>query len=286
MLQRDKERFFDCLKRTDTLPLGAGALAGTSFPIDREYVAKLLKFSRITENSVDTVSDRDYLIEFLASSSLLMLHLSRLSEELVLWSSREFSFIELSEEFCGGSSIMPQKKNPDIAELIRGKTGRVYGNLFSLLTTMKGLPLSYNKDMQEDKEPLFDSVDTVKNSLNIYARVLSTMTINKERMKEVIEGDFSLATDLADYLVKKGVSFRQAYGIVKKIVRYCQAKKKNFPELSLEEFQRFSLKFKRDLFPLLKVENSVKRRTSFGGTALKRVAEEIRRAKRRWQAFP
>lgn len=286
MLQRDKERFSDCLKRTDALPLGAGALAGTSFPIDRDYLAKLLKFSRVTENSVDTVSDRDFLVEFLSASSLLMLHLSRLSEELVLWSSREFSFLKLGEEFCGGSSIMPQKKNPDIAELIRGKTGRVYGNLFSLLTVMKGLPLSYNKDMQEDKEPLFDTVDTVKNSLNVYTRLFSTITIDKKKMREAIKDDFSLATDLADYLVKKGIPFRQAHGIVKKVVTYCQAKKKNFSQLSLGEFRKFSKAFKKDLLPLLKVESSLKGRTSFGGTARKQVSAQIRRAKQKWLPFP
>ncbi len=286
MLQRDKERFSDCLKRTDALPLGAGALAGTSFPIDREYVAKLLKFSRVTENSVDTVSDRDFVIEFLAASSLLMLHLSRLSEELVLWSSREFSLVELNEEFCGGSSIMPQKKNPDIAELVRGKTGRVYGSLFSLLTTMKGLPLSYNKDMQEDKEPLFDTLDTVKGSLDIYARMLSSMNINKKKMKEASKDDFSLATDIADYLVRKGIPFRQAYGIAKKIVRYCQAKKKNLSGLSLQELGKFSKAFKKDVLPLLKTEHSVRGRTSFGGTSPKRVAAEIRRAKEKCLPFP
>ena len=218
---RDKGRMKDLFKRMDVLPLGSAALAGTSFPIDREYVAKKLNFSMISENSLDAVSDRDFILEFLSASAILMMHLSRLSEEIILWSSKEFDFIELDDSFCTGSSIMPQKKNPDAAELIRGKTGRVYGNLINLLTVMKALPLAYNHDMQEDKEPLFDTVSTLENSLFLMSKMIETMRINKEKMEKSTKGDFSTATELADYLVKKGLSFREAHKLIGKIVLYC-----------------------------------------------------------------
>ncbi|MEA3485260.1 MAG: argininosuccinate lyase, partial [Candidatus Aerophobetes bacterium] len=231
MLERDKGRLKDCYKRVNVMPLGAGALAGTSFPIDRNYVAKLLNFPEITENSLDTVSDRDYIVELLSCLSILMMHLSRLSEDVVLWCSPAFSFIEIADAFTTGSSIMPQKKNPDVAELIRGKTGRVYGSLISILTTMKGLPLSYNRDMQEDKLPLFQSLKTVKASLKIYARMLNTIKINREKMKKEAEKGFFAATDLANYLVKKGVPFREAHEIIGKIVKYCEQKNKSFHDL-------------------------------------------------------
>lgn len=221
MLKRDKARMEDCLKRTNVLPLGAGALAGTTFPIDREYVAELLDFAEVTRNSLDSVSDRDFAMEFCAASSILMVHLSRFSEELILWSTSEFKFVELSDSFCTGSSIMPQKKNPDVPELVRGKTGRVNGNLVALLTLMKSLPLAYNKDMQEDKEPLFDTIDTVKGCLKVFADMVREMKINPERMEVAAAAGFSTATDVADYLVRKGIPFRDAHEIVGKTVRYC-----------------------------------------------------------------
>ena len=235
MLERDKERFRDCYGRVNVMPLGAGALAGTSLPIDREYVAKLLNFPKISENSLDTVSDRDYIMEFLSDVSLLMMHLSRLSEDIILWSSPLFSFIEISDTFATGSSIMPQKKNPDVAELIRGKTGRVYGSLISLLTSMKALPLSYNRDMQEDKPPLLESIEIVKTSLKLYPRMLDRIKINKENMRKAAEKGFFAATDLTDYLVEKGVSFRKAHQIIGTIVKKCLKEGKSLKELRLED---------------------------------------------------
>ncbi|QWV93706.1 argininosuccinate lyase [Geomonas oryzisoli] len=279
MLKRDKGRMEDCLKRTNVLPLGAGALAGTTFPIDREYVAELLDFPEVTRNSLDSVSDRDFAIEFCGASSILMMHLSRFAEELILWSTSEFKFVDLSDSFCTGSSIMPQKKNPDVPELVRGKTGRVYGNLMSLLTLMKSLPLAYNKDMQEDKEPLFDTIDTVKGSLKIFADMVREMKVNEARMKVAAGAGFSTATDVADYLVRKGIPFRDAHEIVGKAVRYCIENEMDIPELSLAEWQIFSNRIEDDIFGSITLEASVNARRATGGTALERVKAEIERAK-------
>jgi len=249
------------------MPLGACALAGTSLPIDRKYVARLLGFSSVSENSIDTVSDRDFAIETLGHLVLIMVHLSRLSEELILWSSSEFNFIEIDESFCTGSSIMPQKKNPDIPELIRGKAGRVFGDLATLTMTMKGLPLSYNRDMQEDKEPVFDAVDTVKECLKIYISLLKNIKVNKDKMYLAANDGFSVATDLTDYLVKKGVPFRQAYSIVAQIVMHCIKNGKRIDELSLNEFRSFCVKFKADVYKNLNVKFSIESKKSVGGTA-------------------
>jgi argininosuccinate lyase len=279
MFKRDKGRMKDCLKRVNVLPLGAGALAGTTFPLDREYVAKLLDFPEVTRNSLDSVSDRDFALEFLASASILMMHLSRFSEELIIWSTSEFRFIELSDAFCTGSSIMPQKKNPDVPELVRGKTGRVYGNLMALLTVMKALPLAYNKDMQEDKEPLFDTIDTVKRSLRIFADMIREMRINSEKMRAAAGGGYSTATDVADYLVRKGMPFRDAHETVGKAVLSCVEMKKDLPELTLEEWRGFSEKIDVDIFTAITLEASINARNSTGGTALERVKEEIARTK-------
>jgi argininosuccinate lyase len=279
MLKRDKARMEDCLKRTNVMPLGAGALAGTTFPIDREYVAELLDFPEVTRNSLDSVSDRDFALEFCAASSILMMHLSRFSEELILWSTSEFKFVDLSDSFCTGSSIMPQKKNPDVPELVRGKTGRVYGNLMSLLTVMKSLPLAYNKDMQEDKEPLFDTIDTVKGCLKVFADMVREMRVNPVRMKSAAASGFSTATDVADYLVRKGIPFRDAHEIVGKAVRYCIENEMDIPELSLAEWQLFSGRIDDDIFASITLEASVNARKATGGTALERVRAEIARAK-------
>ncbi|TSK04425.1 MAG: argininosuccinate lyase [Geobacter sp.] len=279
MLKRDKGRMEDCLKRTNVLPLGAGALAGTTFPIDREHVAELLEFPEVSRNSLDSVSDRDFALEFCAAASILMMHLSRFAEELILWSTSEFKFVDLSDSFCTGSSIMPQKKNPDVPELVRGKTGRVYGNLMSLLTLMKSLPLAYNKDMQEDKEPLFDTIDTVKGSLKIFADMVREMKVNAERMKVAAAAGFSTATDVADYLVRKGIPFRDAHEIVGKAVRYCIENEMDIPELSLAEWQIFSGRIEDDIFDAITLEASVNARKATGGTALERVKAEIARAK-------
>jgi argininosuccinate lyase len=267
MLERDWQRFRDCRRRADSSPLGAGALAGTSFPIDRAYTASQLGFSSCYRNSIDAVSDRDFVLEFLAAAAILMQHLSRFCEELILWSSQEFAFIELDDAFATGSSIMPQKKNPDVPELIRGKTGRVYGNLIALLTTMKGLPLAYNKDLQEDKEPLFDTVDTIKNCLTIFAPLLASMEVKEENMARAAAGGFANATDAADYLAKKGLPFREAHRIVGNIVRYCLEEGKGLAELRLEEFRRFSLAFGPDIIEAIQTKNVVAARTSYGGTA-------------------
>jgi argininosuccinate lyase len=267
MLERDWQRFRDCRRRADSSPLGAGALAGTSFPIDRAYTASQLGFSSCYRNSIDAVSDRDFVLEFLAAAAILMQHLSRFCEELILWSSQEFAFIELDDAFATGSSIMPQKKNPDVPELIRGKTGRVYGNLIALLTTMKGLPLAYNKDLQEDKEPLFDTVDTIKDCLTIFAPLLATMEVKEENMAQAAAGGFANATDAADYLAKKGLPFREAHRIVGNIVRYCLEEGKGLAELRLEEFRRFSLAFGPDIIEAIQTKNVVAARTSYGGTA-------------------
>ncbi len=279
MFTRDKGRMADCLKRLNALPLGAGALAGTTFPIDREYVAELLDFPEVTRNSLDSVSDRDFALEFISASSILMMHLSRFSEELIIWSSSEFSFIDLSDSFCTGSSIMPQKKNPDVPELVRGKTGRVYGNLMALLTVMKSLPLAYNKDMQEDKEPLFDTIDTVKGSLKIFADMVREMKVKADTMRDAAARGFSTATDVADYLVRKGLPFRDAHEVVGKAVRYCVENRKDLPELSLETWKGFSDRIEADIFDAITLEASVSARRATGGTAPERVRAEIERVR-------
>jgi len=277
---RDKERLIDLYKRMNVLPLGSAALAGTSFPIDRVYVAKLLGFNSISENSLDAVSDRDHVLEFLADSAILMMHMSRLSEEIVLWSSKEFNFIELDDSFCTGSSIMPQKKNPDAAELIRGKTGRVYGNMINLFSVMKALPLAYNHDMQEDKEPLFDSVETLEKSLFLMSQMIKTISINKNNMIAGLEGDFSTATELADYLVWQGLSFREAHKIVGEIVLYCIKYKKSLNELSLQEFKLFHKSFNKKVIQLTNPTDAANAKKSYGGTSLKEVKESIKSAKK------
>jgi argininosuccinate lyase len=277
MLQRDNERFKDALKRINLLPLGSCAIAGTALPIDRGYVAKLLDFKGISQNSIDAVSDRDFAIEFLSSAALLIMHLSRLAEELILWSTEEFRFIELPDAFTTGSSIMPQKKNPDVAELIRGKTGRVYGNLLSLLTVMKGIPLSYNRDLQEDKLPVFDTVETVKSCLIVLNEMLPSIKVNTKRMHETAGDAYSTATDIAEYLVKKGVPFRKAHKITGKIVLYCIKEKKQLRELSINELKKFSPLIKKDIYSHIEAENSVKAKTSRGGTAPDEVRRQIRR---------
>ena len=279
MLQRDKERFEESVKRINISPLGAGALAGTTFPIDRHLTAELLEFGGIYENSLDAVSDRDFILEFLSDSSILMMHLSRLSEEFILWSSQEFKFIELDDSFATGSSIMPQKKNPDMAELIRGKTGRVYGNLMGLLTVLKGLPLAYNKDMQEDKEGMFDTVKTVTGSLKIFAGMIKTMTVNKNQMDKATKSDFSNATELADYLSDKGIPFRQAHEIVGKLVLTCVQQGCFLVDLPLDEYKKANPLFEEDIYTVLDPVTAVKRRNSAGGTGFAQVLAAIEKAK-------
>ena len=267
MLQRDFRRLLGVWDGADMMPLGAGAIAGTTFPIDRHDVAAQLNFGKVYCNSMDAVSDRDYVIEFLSFASMLMMHMSRLSEEICLWSSTEFGFIELDDAFATGSSMMPQKKNPDIAELVRGKTGRVYGHLQAMLVTAKGLPLTYNKDLQEDKEGFFDAVDTIKFSLAVYRDMILTMTVNVDKMQQAVSKDFSNATDLADYLVRKGLPFRQAHEVVGKCVAYAILNDKFLPEISLEEYKEFSELFEADLLEALKPYNCVAARKSYGGPA-------------------
>ncbi|WNS81730.1 argininosuccinate lyase [Domibacillus sp. DTU_2020_1001157_1_SI_ALB_TIR_016] len=279
MLQRDKERFTEALKRIDVSPLGAGALAGTTFPIDRERSAELLGFAGVYQNSMDAVSDRDFILEFLSASSILMMHLSRFAEEIILWSSQEFRFVEMDDTFSTGSSIMPQKKNPDMAELIRGKTGRVYGNLFSLLTILKGLPLAYNKDMQEDKEGMFDTVHTVLGSLKIFAGMVDTMMVNEDRMKDAVQNDFSNATELADYLAAKGIPFREAHEITGKLVFTCIQKGCFLLDLSMEELKEASSVIEEDIYGVLSPYEAVKRRKSLGGTGFDQVENQIQAAK-------
>ena len=280
MLRRERSRLIDCRKRVNVMPLGVGAGAGTSFPIDRHYVAKLLGFPEITRNSIDSVSDRDFIIEFISTSSSLMMHMSRISEELVLWSTKEFDFIDLGDEFTTGSSIMPQKKNPDIAELIRGKTGRVYGYLISVLALMKGLPLSYNRDMQEDKEPMFNTVNTVKSCLQIMIEMMRNIKFKPDNMNKAVTGGHTLATDLADYLARKGVPFRQAHEITGEIVRYAEEKGKEIFELSISELKRFSNKIEEELLQLLNLEGSVASRKSLGGTSKQNVLNMIKENKK------
>ena len=277
MLLRDKDRFLDARKRINVMPLGSAALAGTNFPIDRQYTAKLLKFPEISHNSMDAVADRDFAAEFCSASALLMMHLSRFSEELVIWNSSEFGFVELSDAFTTGSSIMPQKKNPDAAELIRGKSGRVFGNLVSLLTLMKGLPLAYNKDLQEDKEPLFDSADTVKVCLKIFTGMMKSTKFKSFSFKELSASGFLTATDMADYLVLKGVPFREAHEITGKTVAYCLDKGKNLDNLSLKDLRKISKRFEEDVSEHIALKNSVDRKNIYGGTAKKQVKTQISR---------
>ena len=265
MLQRDFRRLLGVWDDADIMPLGAGAIAGTTFPIDRFYVAEQLNFANVYANSMDAVSDRDYILSFLSFASALMMHMSRLSEELCLWSSTEFGFIELDDAFATGSSMMPQKKNPDISELVRGKTGRVYGELMAMLTTLKGLPLTYNKDLQEDKEGLFDAIDTVKFTLQVYRDMIATMTVKTDRMKWAVSHDFSNATDLADYLVRKGMPFRKAHAVVGQCVAYAIKEDKFLLDMTLEEYKRFSELFEPDLMQALDPEHCVNARVSYGG---------------------
>ena len=279
MFIRDLERLNDSWKRIDLLPLGAGALAGTTFPIDRKMVAEELGFQGIYSNSLDAVSDRDYIIEFLSNASLIMMHLSRLSEELIIWSSSEFQFIELDDAFCTGSSIMPQKKNPDVAELLRGKTGRVYGHLVGLLTTLKGLPLAYNKDMQEDKEGMLDTVKTLDGALRLVGPMIETMKVNRDKMAKAVKEDFSNATDYADYLVTKGIPFREAHEIVGKTVLYCIEQKKYLLDLTLEEYKQFSPLVESDIYDKLQPWQVVNARQSHGGTSKESVLTSIKEGK-------
>ena len=281
MLERDFSRFQDCGTRLNQCPLGAAALAGTTYPIDRHYSAELLGFERPTENSLDSVSDRDFAIEFAAAASVLMTHLSRFSEELVLWTSAQFKFIELPDRFCTGSSIMPQKKNPDVPKLIRGKVGRVNGHLVSLLTLMKSQPLAYNKDNQEDKEPIFDIIDTVKDCLKAYADMVPAITVNENVTREAAMRGFSTATDLADYLVRKGLPFRDAHEVVGKSVAYGVAENKDLSEMTLEELRTFSSDIEADVFDVLTLEGSVNARDHIGGTAPKQVLAAAERAENR-----
>ncbi|MBB5192374.1 argininosuccinate lyase [Silvimonas terrae] len=275
MLGRDAERFADTRRRVNRLPLGAAALAGTTFPVDRQYTAELLNFEAVCENSLDAVSDRDFAIEFSAAASLTMTHLSRLSEELILWMSPRFGFIDIADRFCTGSSIMPQKKNPDVPELVRGKTGRVNGNLVSLLTLMKGQPLAYNKDNQEDKEPLFDTVDTLSDTLRIYADMMRGITVRPDCMAAAVKQGYATATDLADYLVKKGLPFRDAHEAVALAVRYAEEKRKDLSELQLVELQSFSSLIEADIAEVLTADGSIAARDHIGGTAPNQVRLQI-----------
>ena len=276
MLERDRERMSACLERVNVLPLGSGALAGTTFPIDRAYVAKLLGFAGISKNSIDAVSDRDFLLEFLSASAILFVHLSRLAEEMILWSSEEFGFVELPDRYCTGSSMMPQKKNPDVAELVRGKTGRVFGHLHALLTIMKGLPLAYNRDLQEDKVPLFDTADTVKASLKMMRELVRGVKVKKGRMLAAARDGFMNATDLADYLAGRGVNFRAAHALAGRVVRLCLERRCRIEELSLGELKRFSPKIEKDVYRYLSAEAAVQRRRAAGGTALANVRRRLK----------
>ncbi len=281
MFGRDIERLKDSLKRIDIMPLGAAALAGTTYNIDRNYTAELLNFSSVSSNSIDTVSDRDFIIEFLSCASICIIHLSRISEEFILWSGVEFNFIELPDAFTTGSSIMPQKKNPDICELTRGKTGRIFGNLISLLTLMKGLPLSYNRDMQEDKEPLFDTVNTLSLCIKIYTNMLPKIKVNKNVMKKAASIGYLNATDLADYLALKGMPFRNAHNCVGKAVSYALKNKKELHQLTLEELQQFSLLIKKDVFEALEPKQMIEKRISEGSTSYKNVSDAIDNAEKK-----
>ena len=278
MLQRDVSRFKDCLVRTDVMPLGSGALAGVPYPIDRAFVAQQLGFGDISKNSIDAVSDRDFVVEYLAAASVAMMHLSRLGEELVLWSTEEFGYVDINESFASASSIMPQKKNPDVAELARGKTGRVYGHLLGLLTTMKGLPLSYNRDLQEDKEGLFDTVDTLHSTLEVFTGMVRTVKVNADRAGQAVDGGYLLATDLADYLVRKGLPFRQAHAIVGRLVSYAAERKQDLKRLPLDEYRRFSDLFAKDVLDIA-ARSSVAARSVAGGTSPEQVRCQVARAR-------
>lgn len=275
MFIRDVQRMDECGNRINVLPLGAAALAGTSLPIDRVYTAKILDFPAVSKNSMDTVADRDFIAEFIFASSLVMMHLSRFCEDLILWSSDEFGFVEISDAYTTGSSIMPQKKNPDVAELIRGKTARLYGDLVTILTLLKGLPMTYNRDLQEDKEPLFDAVDTVKDCLSIFTEMIKFTKFKSDKMYMAAENGFSTATDIAEYLVEKGISFRKAHEIVGHIVAYCLKNKKEFKDLTVKEYQAHSKVIKKDIYSRIKLENAVNSRKHTGGTAVKTVMQRI-----------
>ena len=277
MFERDGSRYRHCREQTDVMPLGSGALAGTGFPIDRAYVAELLGFPRLSQNSIDAVSDRDFVLEFLSASAILFVHLSRLADELILWSSEEFGFVELPDAYCTGSSMMPQKKNPDVAELIRGKTGRVYGHLHALLSVMKGLPLAYNRDLQEDKEPLFDTVDTVIACLVMARELLDGLEVRRERMRAAAEDGFMNATDLADYLVGRGLSFRAAHDVVGRLVRHCIDTGRKLQELSLEEFRSYCPAVEAEVHEILSLRAGVERRRAPGGTAPVNVRRRLRK---------
>ncbi len=279
MLARDFERFQGVYARTDIMPLGAGALAGTTLPIDRQFVAQRLHFERIYTNSLDAVSDRDYILEFLSAASILMVHLSRLSEEIILWCSREFSFVELDDAHCTGSSMMPQKKNPDVSELVRGKTGRVVGHLMAMLMAVKGLPLAYNKDLQEDKEGLFDTIDTVKFSLAVYAQLIRGMKLREDVMRHAVEADYSNATDLADYLVRKGLPFRKAHAVAGQAVAQCIARGIYLAELPIADYQQLSPLFAEDIYDAISPETCVSCRNSYGGTSYEQAEMQLEAAK-------
>jgi len=280
MFNRDIQRFEDSLKRVDVMPLGAAALAGTTFPIDRQFTCDVLGFVKVSENSMDSVSDRDFIMEFISHASICMIHLSRLSEELILWSSSEFSFITISDAFTTGSSIMPQKKNPDVAELVRGKTGRVVGNLVAILTTMKSLPMAYNKDMQEDKEPLFDTVDTLKICTDVYTRMFANIEVHVDQMRTACKQGFLNATDFADYLVNKGMPFRQAHSVAGKAVAFAISQDKELEALSLEEMRSFSDLIQEDIYEFISLDRMVARRNSYGGTGFENVARALETAKK------
>ena len=279
MIQRDKERFRDCYKRVDVMPLGSGALAGVPYAVDRFSVAEKLGFSQVSDNSMDAVSDRDFLIEYESAAAITMMHLSRFAEELILWSSSEFNFIALDDAYTTSSSIMPQKKNPDVAELVRGKTGKVYGSLLGLLTIMKGLPLSYNRDLQEDKEGMFTTIDTLFTSLEVFTGMIATMTVNAKRTASAMSGGYVLATDFADYLVKKGLPFREAHTVMGKLVSYAIKNKKSFAELTLAEYKRFSGAFAQDVFSVT-IDKSLASRDTIGATAPAQVSKALIKARR------
>ena len=278
MFKRDIERFEDCFKRIDVMPLGAAALAGTTFPLNREYTREILSFAKVSDNSIDSVSDRDFIMEFISHASICMIHFSRLSEELVLWSSSEFSFITISDSFTTGSSIMPQKKNPDVAELVRGKTGRVVGNLVAILMVMKSLPLAYNKDMQEDKEPLFDTVDTLKTCTDVYSRMLEHIEVHSKRMYEACKQGFLNATDLADYLVSKGMPFRHAHAVAGRSVAFALNQGKELNDLTLEEFKELSELIGPDVYDFIAIDKTIARRISYGGTGFDNVKQAVAKA--------
>jgi len=278
MLERDYGRFEDCYKRTDVLPLGSGAIAGVTFNTDRNYLAEEIGFNAVCRNSMDAVSDRDFAIEYMAAASICMMHLSRMAEEIILWSSAEFKFIELDDAYSTGSSLMPQKKNPDVAELGRGKTGRIYGHLMGLLTTMKGLPLTYNRDLQEDKEGVFDTVDTLLTSLKVFTGMLDTLKFKPENMRQEVNQGYILATDLADYLVGKGEAFRNAHGIIARLVSYAVKNNRTLDNLSLDEYKQFSPLFEADVKNIT-VESSVAARNVIGGTSPEQVEKALKKAK-------